>query len=664
MAGLLVWFCALTMTPAGAGEPPKARTGPVPQAPPPAPPVGYRAPEPERPSPRPHGPMLYSIGDPTDEEQLFLEYINRSRADPPAEGARLANTTDPDVLSAYGFFSVDLTLMQSQFNAIGAAPPLAMNSQLLTAARLHSGHMFTNEYQGHIETNGTNLIDPGARITAQGYQWLTYGENVYATSKSVWYGHAGFNVDWGPGPGGMQSPPGHRQSIASSAFREVGVGVVDGTNGPVGPQLVTQDFGTRQSDTPLITGVVYYDFNTNNFYDPGEGIGGVTVDVVGSSYHAVTANSGGYAVPAPADGDYAVVFTGPGLVTHQVTASVSGLKNVKVDYLPVYAPPIISGPNPAGVNQTNLYSFTPVGAATLYQWEQSQLVPFTAVEGAENGLANATAVTSPGYQVIATDVTFAGNNSFHLAHPQPPTDQFLTLNSTLRAGAGSQLIFYSQLSWATTDEIAQAQVSTNNGNTWQEVWSQAGTDDMGESSFTQQTISLGGYANQQIQIRFFYAFTGGSYFPADSGVGLYLDNISVTDAEQLSDPIVTDVPAGTNFSFSPTNTGDYSLRVRARVSNHDLGWGPVYRVTSTNLSSGSLQFSGAPTLTGNQVQMDFDATNLRPGAVFQLLTAQDLDGAWTTNNSASFQTLVPNASFRVTTSNGGASRTFYRVQSD
>ncbi len=251
----------------------------MPQAPPPAPPIEYRQLPTQPPSPRPQGPTLYSIGDPTDEEQFYLECINRSRSNPPAEGGRLATTTDADVLSAYDYFSVDLSLMQSQFNAISAAPPVAMNAQLLIAARLHSGNMFTNQYQGHYETNGTTIVGPGDRITAQGYTWSTYGENVYSTAQSVWHGHAGFNVDWGLGPGGMQTPAGHRANIASSAFREVGVGVFDGTNGSVGPQLVTQDFATRQSATPLITGVVYYDFNGNGFYDLGVGIGGVTVDV-------------------------------------------------------------------------------------------------------------------------------------------------------------------------------------------------------------------------------------------------------------------------------------------------------------------------------------------------------------------------------------------------
>jgi len=105
-------------------------------------------------------------------------------ANPPAEGLILATTTDPDVLGAYAYFGVDTNRMQSQFNAITSSQPVAMNAQLMAAARMHSGHMFTNIYQGHYETNGMIILDPGDRITAQGYNWYTYGENVYSHSES------------------------------------------------------------------------------------------------------------------------------------------------------------------------------------------------------------------------------------------------------------------------------------------------------------------------------------------------------------------------------------------------------------------------------------------------------------------------------------------------
>jgi len=64
------------------------------------------------------------------------------------------------------------------------------------------------------------------------------------------------------------------------------------------------------------------------------------------------------------------------------------------------------------------------------------------------------------------------------------------------------------------------------------------------------------------------------------------------------------------------------------------------------------------------VQIDFDVTNYRAGMNFQLLQAPDVAGAWTTNSSASFQTLVANSKFRVTTTIGGAGKTFYRLQAN
>src|SRR5438045_241634 len=61
------------------------------EAPPPAPPALVAAPDDllTRQSLSAAAPALWSIGDPTDEEQLYLELMNRSRANPTAEGVRL-----------------------------------------------------------------------------------------------------------------------------------------------------------------------------------------------------------------------------------------------------------------------------------------------------------------------------------------------------------------------------------------------------------------------------------------------------------------------------------------------------------------------------------------------------------------------------------------------
>jgi hypothetical protein len=304
-------------------------------APPPAPPVisGNSAPSN---SPQSPDALLYSIGSPTNEEQYYLELINRARANPTAEGIRLATTTDSNVLSAYSAFGVNLVLMQSQFVLVAPTPPLSMNATLMTAARAHSQNMLQNNYQGHNGPDGS--LSTRLQSYTSGANGWSIGENVYAYCKSVWYGHAGFEVDWGgsAATGGMQSPPGHRQNIHNANFREVGIGVVFGSNGGssgVGPQLVTQDFGTTGGLLPFVTGVVYRDLNSNGFYDPGEGVGGVTVTVANVSNFSVTASSGGYSVPVPGSGSYSVTFSGGNVPTTQKNVSVVNSQNIKADYI-------------------------------------------------------------------------------------------------------------------------------------------------------------------------------------------------------------------------------------------------------------------------------------------------------------------------------------------
>ena len=639
-------------------------SGRTPQAPPTAPPVEVASPQMKqfKGSPTPEGNTPYSVGSPTDEEQLYLEYINRARSNPPHEGWILATTTDPNVLAAYAYFGVDTNLLQTQFNTITSTPPVAMNAQLLASARGHSGWMFTNQCQSHYETNGSTILDPGDRISAQGYNWYTYGENIYAYSEYVFYGHAGFEVDWGPGTGGMQTPPGHRLNIHNATFREVGVGVVDGTNGSVGPQLVTQDFATSQSAVPLITGVVYYDFNNNSFYDVGEGIGGVTVQVPGSTYFAVTASSGGYTVPVTTNGTYTIIFSAAGL-TNQTTVTVSNLYNVKVDYVPAYSPPVISGPNPAALTNNNTYSFTMVGAATNYQCAITQLTPYTAVEGAENGTNYVTIVSSPGYSVFASDVKASGNYSFHFCQPDAAV-QSLTFNATFLPHTNCQLVFSKRLGYATSSQIARAQISTNNGVAWQDVWNQAGSGGSGDASFSRITNSLGAFAGVSTKVRFLYDFVGGSYYPqTSSGVGLYLDDIAITNADQSQPPVTNNVTAGTSFIFFPTNSSDYLLSVCAQLPGRTLPWGPATRVSVSNLPPMTIQFTGQPARSGNQFQANFNVANYRSGTPFLLLKTSDLGGSWTTDTLASIQTVVSNTQFRVTTTNS-TNRTFFRIKSN
>src|SRR5204862_7249810 len=124
-------------------------------APPPAPPIITAPPFSSETAAETTTGQLYSIGDPTNDEQYYLELINRARANPTAEGVRLATTTDANVLGAYASFGVNLILMQAQFTLIPPQPPLSMNATLLNAARAHSQNMLENNYQGPTAPDGS-----------------------------------------------------------------------------------------------------------------------------------------------------------------------------------------------------------------------------------------------------------------------------------------------------------------------------------------------------------------------------------------------------------------------------------------------------------------------------------------------------------------------------
>jgi hypothetical protein len=460
----------------------------------------------------------------------------------------------------------------------------------------------------------------------------------------------------------MQIPPGHRENMLSPSFREVGMGIVDGVNGSVGPQIITQDLGSQFGSPTFITGVIYYDLNQNGFYDLGEGIGGVMVNTPGSTYYALTASSGGYALPVASNGTYVVTFTAPGL-SNNASVTIASLTNRKLDVPLTYTPPTISGPNPAALNVANSFTFSAIPGATAYQWQEAVLSPFTTVDGAENGLANVSASTSPGYSVITNSEHASGTHSFDLVHSQP-TPQVLTFNPTLLVSATSQLTFAELLGFAFTNETASAQVSTDGGQSWQAVWSKSGNDGSHavDSAFVSQSVSLAAYSGQTIQFRFVYDYNGGFYFPGGSGVGLFLDNITVSNAKQVISPVTNSVPSGTAFTFTPMTLTNYLLEVRPQINSRTLAWGPALQLSVTVAAPPPvLSLVTPPVVTGGEVQIDVMVTNFKTGMTLHLRRANSPTGPWTTDSTATLQTIVVNSQFRFTTSTSGAQQLFFRV---
>ena len=509
----------------------------------------------------------YDFGNPTAEEQLYLELINRGRADPPAEGVRLASTTDPEVLSAFNYFNVNLTLLKSEFNAIPALPPLAPNASLTASARGHSAWMLANATQAHNETNPTN--DPFSRMTTAGYAYATAAENIYATAKSVWFGHVGFQVDWGlGGTGGMLTGRGHRANLQSATFREIGVGVALGSHGAVGPQLVTQDFATTDSSPTFATGVAYYDLNANQFYDLGESIAGLTVNVSGSdvAYSCTTASGGGWVIPLP-DSAATRTVTFSGLNTNQsVSLVVPAATNAKADLKLTYLPPVITSGASVDEDATHTLTFLPVAGATTYQW--NRWTPATATaENCEN-LTNITSSTTGSYAVLNTRVKPQGAASFHLENTTAAS-QWLQLSALYYGQAAPSLSFQSSIRYATSSEKFKVQIKEEGGLQWQDVFSQTGTGSAGEATFSVRSANLTSMTGKAFRIRFLLSYGGGGYYnTSGDNVGWFIDAITFTGVAALGNN-VSQTLAATAASFTPA-AGTCLMAVAPVISNREF----------------------------------------------------------------------------------------------
>jgi FG-GAP-like repeat/Cysteine-rich secretory protein family len=221
------------------------------------------------------------MAQPTAQEQQMLELINRMRLSPAAELDLLLNSGDAAVANALSYFNVNISTLTQQWGSLLPTAPLAWSNQLSDAALGHNQQMIMAGVQSHQLPGEAQL---GQRANNASYTgWNALGENIYAYADSVFYGHAGFAIDWGNGPGGIQSPTGHRDNTMSTNFREVGIGITAAT-GALGPLVITQDFGNRSdlNGKAWLLGVAFKDLDRDRFYDVGEGLSGITVQVIRS----------------------------------------------------------------------------------------------------------------------------------------------------------------------------------------------------------------------------------------------------------------------------------------------------------------------------------------------------------------------------------------------
>ncbi len=274
---------------------------------------------------------------PTANEQEMLFYVNRMRTEPAAEYDLLVNSGDRDVDSALSYFKVDLGVLQNQWNSLNPAQPVAWSEQLEDSSQTHSELMIQFDQQSHNLPGEPGL---GQRVTNTGYSWNRLAENVFAFADSPFYGHAGFAIDWGNGPSGIQNPAGHRISIMNDNYREVGIDVTSENdfNTNVGPLVITQHFAnsTAINNKGWLVGTAFRDLDGDSFYDAGEGLSDVTIDITGinGTNFSDTFNTweaGGYQILLN-PGNYNAQFTWDGNVVKNENLTISS-ENVLINLL-------------------------------------------------------------------------------------------------------------------------------------------------------------------------------------------------------------------------------------------------------------------------------------------------------------------------------------------
>lgn len=369
---------------------------------------------------------------PSNSEQYLLELINIARANPTAEGQKLAGIQDPEILRYYSHYNVDTNKLRSDFAGYSAKPPLALNAKLMASARAQSLDQAQHGFQGHDGTDGSHFDQ---RISNQGYAWGGLGENVFAYVENPFFGHVGLMADWG-----VPSLD-HRDNSLNldpnfPMFKEVGISCVSSSIANFGPLVITEDFGApADSNAAFLVGVIYNDLNHNGAYDEGEGLAGVTVMPDGGDYYTTTTASGGYQLPLPTgSGLLTITASGAGLGAPRVkTVRYVGATNVKVDFTPAdVAGPVVPQVELSTVSADAAASANQVGVIVIKRRGNKSADLNVALK------VGGTAISGVDYSALPDSVVIPAGKSSVSVTVSPLTDAFSGIKKVkVQAAPGS-----------------------------------------------------------------------------------------------------------------------------------------------------------------------------------------------------------------------------------
>jgi uncharacterized protein YkwD len=254
-----------------------------------------------------------STTDQIIDTQLFVYELNLARSDPAAFVARAGITMSP--------------LPEPR-------PPLAVSGPLLSSARFKAAEMAQYQYFAH--QSPVTGIWPNKLARNHGYALpSSWGDNVN-NIESIYQGSSDpFAALTALGTSSAHGGHVFGQGWFAS-HREIGAGRGIASNGQAYWAAHT---AYRSSTDVFLTGVVYNDANNNGRMDRGEGLGGVTVTVGGTS--TTTNAGGGYAIKV-APGSWTIAASGAGFSGTSSASVYVGDNNVGVDFVSGRSTPIVT----------------------------------------------------------------------------------------------------------------------------------------------------------------------------------------------------------------------------------------------------------------------------------------------------------------------------------
>ncbi len=242
------------------------------------------------------------------------------------------------------------------------------------------------------------------------------------------------------------------------------------------------------------------------------------------------------------------------------------------------------------------YTFNHIEQADSYQLEVASISAESWTEGAEdNPVPWISEGIAAGYTLRQTGLFKTGSKAFQLTFPSGVwTDQSFTVTRDIIPSAASQLQYYDFARFTTTTTTLEAQISTDGGTVWTTLASRNGVNLSGTSSYwdtawQSRSASLAAYAGQPVQLRFIMKRNGGTaYQGVDSSYGFFIDDITVTNATQLTNPSVTSLVGGsTSFILNSAAIGtsitagsSYIMRIRPNVGSRWFSYGAMKTVTA------------------------------------------------------------------------------------